>query len=102
MVEKKPRIFEKIWNPYNRSTSDLSKKDLELFKGFEVKHTSYMQVARLLDTSGCSKSGWAWMCCGVIETEHGSLVVHPGARVTLIVRGKERSISVSNPSVKKA
>jgi hypothetical protein len=45
-----------------------------------IEHTSYMEVAKLLNTSGCSKEEpyWDWTVLGVVKTNKGMLVLSPG------------------------
>lgn len=44
-----------------------------------VRSTSYMEVSKGLQTSGCSKDEmmWNWSVMGVIEMPHGKLFVCP-------------------------
>lgn len=45
-----------------------------------VRPVSYMEVNKLIGTSGCSKDQpyWVWTVMGVIETFQGKLLVCPG------------------------
>lgn len=58
-----------------------------------VRRTSYMEVANLLETSGCSKHDpyWVWSAMGIIELPNGKVSVCPGDWIITAVDG---SISV--------
>lgn len=45
-----------------------------------VRRTSYMEIADLLTTSGCSKHEpyWVWSAMGILELPNGKLAVCPG------------------------
>jgi hypothetical protein len=66
-----------------------------------IRHTSYMEVANLLKTSGCSKDEpyWDWTVLGVVETNKGILVLSPGDWFNEFDDG---SVSVSKEPVFKA
>jgi hypothetical protein len=55
-----------------------------------VRGTSYMEVHRLLGTSGCSSEEpyWDWARMGVIETLEGPHVVLPGDWIITGVKGE--------------
>lgn len=68
------------WNP----TADLQPSLHWYEEGFKEMHsavraTNYLEVSSLLGTCGCSKDayGWTWSVMGIIETDHGKLVVAP-------------------------
>lgn len=45
-----------------------------------VRQTTYMEIADIYGTSGCSKQEpyWTYTVLGIIETPRGKLVVEPG------------------------
>ena len=56
----------------------------------KVRKTSYIEIANLLDTSGCSKEEpyWCWNAMGVIDTFEGHGVVIPGDWIITGIRGE--------------
>lgn len=55
-----------------------------------VKNTSYMEVAKLIGTSGCSreKPYWDWSVMGVINTPEGPQLVIPGDYIITGIEGE--------------
>jgi hypothetical protein len=53
----------------------------------KVEGTSYMEVHRLIGTSGCSRDAhmYQWSVMGVITTRQGKLLVNPGDWVVEVV-----------------
>ena len=50
-----------------------------------VRGTSYIEVARILDTAGCSRhDGWTWSVMGAIEMTNGIMFICPGEWVVEI------------------
>lgn len=54
-----------------------------------VRGSNYMEIAKLLETSGCSKHDpwWSWEVLGVIDTDYGKLVVCPGDWIIEPIKG---------------
>lgn len=63
----------KHWNPEVQLTHELKDRTL-------VEPIGYMEVNQLIGTSGCSRYHpyWDWSVLGVIEMDHGKLLVSPG------------------------
>jgi hypothetical protein len=76
----------KQWNPKAEDASELSLEHSHS----AVRKTSYMEVHKLLGTSGCSNDGnqWMWSRLGVMETKRGNLVVNPGDWIAELSNGE--------------
>lgn len=55
-----------------------------------VRRTSYMEVANILGTSGCSREApyWMWQAMGMIDTLEGTHAVVPGDWIITGVKGE--------------
>lgn len=81
---KKPIVIEaEQFNPRAELVCDI-----DLPAG--VRGTCYMEVSRLLGTSGCSNDGqaWNWPALGVVETIEGHHVACPGDWIVTGIRGE--------------
>jgi len=60
----------------------------------DVRPTSYMEVATLLGTSGCSKEPpyWSWDRMAVIDTKEGKHVVCPGDFIATGIDGEHWAV----------
>lgn len=63
----------KHWNPEVQLTHELNDRSLAV-------PISYMGVNQLIGTTGCSRHHpyWDWAVLGVIDMDHGKLLVSPG------------------------
>jgi hypothetical protein len=54
-----------------------------------IKPTSYMELSKLLDTAGCTRTEpmWIWNVCGLVSTVHGQFILGPGDWLVTLVNG---------------
>jgi|ERR1700747_3640073 len=91
---KKPISMECVqWNkpePKEGFEYGLPKWARECNDHSRVRSTSYMEVNKLLGTSGCSREEpyWDWTVLGVIDTIEGQHIVTPGDWIITGVEGE--------------
>jgi hypothetical protein len=83
---KRPIIVEAV--RFNPNATVVRDPDFRCPPG--VRPTSYLAVARLLGTSGCSHGPevWNWSVLGVVETLGGPAVIKPGDWIITGVKGE--------------
>lgn len=86
---KKPVVIEAVqWNTPNEERKVMLARECDDHP--EVRNSSYMEIAQLCNTSGCSKEPpyWDWSVMGVIDTLEGKHVVSPGDWIIKGVNGE--------------
>jgi len=87
--QRKPTVVEAYqWNPPEFGIEGFPygrPKDWENTRTDHVRKTTYLEVARLLETSGCSKEQphWDYSVMGVIDTISGPHTISPGDYVVV-------------------
>jgi hypothetical protein len=92
LFRKKPIVIEAVrWNlPGDDNAAGLAKDAGHP----DVRGTSYGEIARMLGTSGCSRSDpyWDWSVMGIIDNFEGPHVVEPGDWIITGVKGERYPI----------
>lgn len=86
---KKPIVVEAVrWNVPDKKGKVLLARECKDHPN--VRPTSYLNVSRLCDSSGCypDQPYWGWEVLGVIDTLEGKHIVSPGDYIIKGVQGE--------------